>query len=66
MSEEELDPGAADEPEPLVDGVADLGAAATEFLLLAIDPYPRKPDAVFEPPKTEDSGATSVRGPGGA
>jgi uncharacterized metal-binding protein YceD (DUF177 family) len=56
-TEEALDPGAADEPEPLVDGVADLGVVATEFLLLAIDPYPRKPDAVFEPPKTEDSAA---------
>jgi len=55
--EEELDPGAADEPEPLVDGVADLGAAATEFLLLAIDPYPRKEGAVFEAPKADDSGA---------
>ena len=53
-TEEELDPGAEDEPEPLVDGVADLGVAATEFLLLAIDPYPRKPDAVFEPPKAEE------------
>ncbi len=53
--DEELDPG-ADEPEPLVDGVADLGVVATEFLLLAIDPYPRKPGAVFEPPKTEDAG----------
>jgi hypothetical protein len=55
-TEEELDPGAADEPESLVDGVADLGVVATEFLLLAIDPYPRKPGAVFEPPKTEDAG----------
>ncbi len=54
---EELDPGGADEPEPLVDGVADLGVVATEFLLLAIDPYPRKQGAVFEPPKAEDSGA---------
>jgi uncharacterized metal-binding protein YceD (DUF177 family) len=56
-SEQDLDPGAADETEPLVDGVADLGVAVTEFLLLAIDPYPRKPYAVFEPPKAEDSGA---------
>jgi hypothetical protein len=37
-------------PEPLVDGVADLGAVATEFLLLGIDPYPRKPGAVFASP----------------
>jgi uncharacterized metal-binding protein YceD (DUF177 family) len=56
-SEEELDPGAADESEPLVDGVADLGATAIEFLLLAIDPYPRRPGAVFEAPQAEDSAA---------
>jgi uncharacterized metal-binding protein YceD (DUF177 family) len=46
-----------DEMEFLVDGVADLGAAATEFLLLAIDPYPRKPDAVFEAPPSDDPAA---------
>jgi hypothetical protein len=40
-----------DGPEPLIDGVVDLGALATEFLLLAVDPYPRKPGAVFEPPQ---------------
>jgi Large ribosomal RNA subunit accumulation protein YceD len=56
LAEEDLDPGAADESEPLVDGVADLGVVATEFLLLAIDPYPRKPGVEFEPPQTEDSG----------
>lgn len=39
-----------DPPEPLVGGIADLGALATEFLLLGIDPYPRKPDATFEQP----------------
>jgi hypothetical protein len=38
-------------PEPLVGGVVDLGALATEFLILGLDPYPRKPDAVFEPPR---------------
>ncbi len=42
--------GAADAPEPLVDGTVDLGAIATEFLVLGIDPYPRKPDAVFAAP----------------
>lgn len=52
-----IDPEAADEPEALVDGMADLGATATEFLLLAIDPYPRKPGVVFEPPEADDSGA---------
>jgi hypothetical protein len=38
-------------PEQLIEGTADLGTIATEFLLLGIDPYPRKPGAVFEPPQ---------------
>jgi uncharacterized metal-binding protein YceD (DUF177 family) len=38
-------------PEPLVGGVVDLGALATEFLILGLDPYPRKPGAVFEAPQ---------------
>jgi len=37
-------------PEPIVNGVIDLGRLATDVLFLAIDPYPRRPDAVFEPP----------------
>jgi hypothetical protein len=41
-----------DPPEPLAGGVLDLGKLATEFLMLGIDPYPRKPGAVFEPPRT--------------
>jgi Large ribosomal RNA subunit accumulation protein YceD len=43
-------------PEPLIDGKVDLGALATEFLLLGIDPYPRKPGAEFAPPKVEHGG----------
>ena len=39
-----------DDPEPLIDGVVDLGALAIEFLILGLDPYPRKAGAVFEPP----------------
>lgn len=39
------------DPEPLMDGVVDLGGLATEFLILGLDPYPRKPGAVFEPPQ---------------
>jgi hypothetical protein len=39
-----------DDPEPLTGDAIDLGALATEFLILGLDPYPRKPDAVFEPP----------------
>ena len=52
-----LDPEAArksqkgEPPEPLDDGNLDLGTIATEFLLLGLDPYPRKPDAEFDLPK---------------
>jgi uncharacterized metal-binding protein YceD (DUF177 family) len=38
-----------DSPEQIVDGVIDLGRLATDVLFLAIDPYPRKAGAVFEP-----------------
>lgn len=44
----EVTPG-DDPPEPLINGSVDLGALATEFLLLGIDPYPRKKDATFTP-----------------
>jgi hypothetical protein len=47
-----------DGPEALIDGTVDLGALATEFLILGLDPYPRKPGAVFQPPQdvTPDPG----------
>jgi hypothetical protein len=38
-----------DPPEPIENGTINLGRLATDVLYLAIDPYPRKPDAVFEP-----------------
>ena len=44
------DPSQDDETEPLLDGKIDLGALATEFLILGLDPYPRKPGAIFQPP----------------
>lgn len=43
-----------DEPEVLLDGTVDLGAIATEFLILGIDPYPRQPGAVFAAPAAEE------------
>lgn len=43
--------------ELLTDGMVDLGAIATEFLILGIDPYPRKQGAVFQPPAGEDAAA---------
>lgn len=49
------DPNLPDPPEPLVDGTVDLGALAVEFLVLGIDPYPRKPGAVFEQPAADEA-----------
>ena len=46
----ESDVAIPDPPEPIENGVIDLGRIATDALYLAVDPYPRKPDAVFEPP----------------
>jgi uncharacterized metal-binding protein YceD (DUF177 family) len=43
-----------DAPEVLEDGTIDLGAVATEFLTLGIDPYPRKPGTVFQSPSVGD------------
>jgi hypothetical protein len=37
-------------PEPLIGGVVDLGALATEFLIIGLDPYPRKAGASFDAP----------------
>jgi hypothetical protein len=41
-----------DPPEPIVAGMIDLGRLATDALFLGVDPYPRKPGAIFEPPAT--------------
>jgi uncharacterized metal-binding protein YceD (DUF177 family) len=43
-----------DPPEPIVDGAIDLAVVVAEFLTLSIDPYPRKPDAVFDAPPEEE------------
>jgi hypothetical protein len=53
----EIEVPAEDEPEVLVNETVDLGAIATEFLVLGVDPYPRKPDAIFEAPAAGDSSA---------
>jgi uncharacterized metal-binding protein YceD (DUF177 family) len=39
-----------DPPEPIENGIIDLGRVATDALFLGVDPYPRRNDAVFEPP----------------
>jgi Large ribosomal RNA subunit accumulation protein YceD len=48
-AEDEDDGTAEDPPEPIINGMIDLGALATEFLMLGLDPYPRKAGVVFEP-----------------
>jgi uncharacterized metal-binding protein YceD (DUF177 family) len=65
--------GADEPPDALIDGKIDLGAVATEFLILGIDPYPRKPGAEFSAPKADDEGdhpfaglAALKKRPGGA
>lgn len=45
---------ADDPPEPLTGSNIDLGAIATEFLILGIDPYPRKAGVEFAPPAVEN------------
>lgn len=51
---EEGSSGMADAPEPIVDGVMDLGALLLEFLALGVDPYPRKPGVDFVEPAVDD------------
>jgi hypothetical protein len=57
VDEASFGPDAAEPPEALVDGMVDLGAIAAEFLILGIDPYPRKAGVVFEPPPSADPGS---------
>lgn len=57
--EEEIE----DLPDPIIDGKIDLGALATEFLILAVDPYPRKPGVAFEAPVTEEPAPEPKRSP---
>jgi uncharacterized metal-binding protein YceD (DUF177 family) len=50
QKEEGEDAEIPDPPEPIVNGVIDLGHLAAEFLMLGVDPYPRKPGAMFAAP----------------
>jgi len=50
----ESDAEIPDPPEPIVGGTIDLGRLATDALFLGVDPYPRKPDAVFDLPAIPD------------
>lgn len=47
-----------DPPEPIVNGVIDLGAVAVEFVVLGINPYPRKEGAELAAPVEKADPAT--------
>jgi uncharacterized metal-binding protein YceD (DUF177 family) len=49
-SPEEEEQRAIDPPDEIINGRIDLGRVTAEFLALGLDPFPRKPDAVFEEP----------------
>lgn len=53
----DLDPEAPDPPDVLEGETIDLAAYVLEHLSLELDPFPRKPGAVFEPPA--ETGAES-------
>jgi len=57
----ELDPDADDPPDVLEDDRIDVGAYLIEHLALELDPFPRKPGAVFElPPASEPESPFAV------
>lgn len=54
--------GAEDDlPDPIVGGRIDLGALTAEYLVLGLDPYPRKPGVAYVGPQpgAEDAAAVS-------
>jgi len=61
------DPDAEEAPEPLTGAALDLGEVLAEQLALALDPYPRRPGAVFQPPgdaaAVEADAAPAVQSP---
>jgi hypothetical protein len=52
-SDIEIDVDAEDPPDVLESDAVDLGGYVVEHLALEIDPFPRKPGAVFDPPGPE-------------
>lgn len=62
-----FDPEGEDPPDLAPDGQVDLGEVATEELVLALDPYPRKPDArLAHPVLASEDGAADVAAEGGS
>ena len=52
--EVDYDPESPDPPDVLQGEAIDIAGYVVEHLALEIDPFPRKPGAVFEPPKAEE------------
>jgi uncharacterized metal-binding protein YceD (DUF177 family) len=61
--EVEIDPEAEEPPEPLVGNQIDIGELTAQHLSLALDPYPRRPDAGFEDHIEEDPEEVPVKRP---
>jgi hypothetical protein len=59
-----IDPEAEDPPDVLEGDLVDLGGYVVEHLALEIDPFPRSPNAVYEPPEApeEPSAFATLRG----
>lgn len=51
----DIDPEADDPPDVLPAERVDLAAYVVEHLALEVDPFPRKPGAVYEPPAEDDT-----------
>lgn len=50
LTPEEEEQRRIDPPDEIINGKIDLGRVTAEFLALGLDPFPRKPGAVFEEP----------------
>ena len=57
-SEDEA-PSSIEGPDPLVGDSIDVGALATEYLILGVDPHPRKAGIAFDAPNADDVAAGS-------
>lgn len=58
-AEIELSLDEEDPPDPIVDGVIDVGEAVAEHLALALEPFPRKPGIAYEGGDDEAGTATA-------
>jgi hypothetical protein len=55
---ESVDLDKDDPPDPIIEGKIDLGALASEFFALGLDPYPRKPGTEFKADEEAEGSAS--------